>query len=624
MVDYLKHIGILAKRLAIVLVIFTICRILFWIFNASYFQDVTASVFLGGLRFDLSAIVILNSPLIIFHLIPFPFRSKKWYQTFLKVLFLVINSLLITFNLIDLEYFKFTFKRSTADLLQLITLGDDVANLLPQFMIDYWYIPLILVVLIVLMNYLFGQIQLKPANNPKTGIRYYIVHSVIFVIGVGLSVVIARGGTQYVPINIMDASQYATTQNIPLVLNTPFAIMKTVGKSNVETQHYFSEEQADSYFNTKLHIKSSGENPNFVILILESFSEEYVGALNGNLPTYTPFLDSLINNSIRFEAGYANGRKSVEAMPAIVSNVPALMTTPYIQSAYGGNSVTALPEVLGEMGYSTSFYHGGNNGTMGFDAFAYAAGFDRYVGRDEYPYDGDYDGNWGIFDEPFLQFYADELEKEKQPFMSCMFTLSSHHPFKIPEQYKNKFNGADLPLKNSIRYADHALKKFFEKARKASWFENTWFILTADHTSIPHEQFYRKRVGSYRVPIAFYHPKKEGKRMKGIIQHTDIMPSVLHLSNYEGDIIRFGYNVFEEENRYAFGYINNTYHIIDNRYIVGFDGKEVKAIFDYKNDPLLQENLVKKGVEKPEMLKTLKSVIQQFNDRLISNNLVLR
>jgi phosphoglycerol transferase MdoB-like AlkP superfamily enzyme len=205
-----------------------------------------------------------------------------------------------------------------------------------------------------------------------------------------------------------------------------------------------------------------------------------------------------------------------------------------------------------------------------------------------------------------------------------MFTLSSHHPFKIPEQYKKKFNGADLPLKNSIRYADHALKKFFEKARKASWFENTWFILTADHTSIPQEQFYRKRVGSYRVPIAFYHPKKEGKKKKGIIQHTDIMPSVLHLSNYEGDIIRFGYNVFEEENRYAFGYINNNYHIIDNRYIVGFDGKEVKAIFDYKNDPHLQENLVKKGIQKPKMEKTLKSVIQQFNDRLISNNLVLR
>jgi phosphoglycerol transferase MdoB-like AlkP superfamily enzyme len=500
-----------------------------------------------------------------------------------------------------------------------------MGNLLPQFLVDYWYLPLILILLSWGMHFLYKKTSLKSSRLLR-GWRYYTVHSVLFIVGFGLAVVVARGGLQLKPLSIISASEYSKTDNLPLVLNTPFTITKTLGKSSLEDVEYFSESEAKQYFDPVKSFQSdgTGEKPNVVILILESFSEEYIGAINGERKSYTPFLDSLLKKSTRFEAGYANGRKSIEALPAIASSLPALMTSPYISSGYGGNSVTALPKMLERQGYITSFFHGGNNGTMGFDAFSDAAGFGRYVGRNEYPYSGDYDGNWGIFDEPFLQFFADELEEEPEPFMSTMFTLSSHHPFTIPAEYKDVFTEGKRPIHNSIRYTDFALKRFFDKAREMDWFQNTWFVITADHTTITQDPFYLNRVGGYRVPIAFYHPQKSPAEIPGVAQHTDIMPSVLRLTGYEGDFVSFGYNVFEEENRYAFGYLNNTYHIIDEKYLLEFDGEKTIGIYDIEEDSQLGINLLEAGLKLPQMEATLKSVIQQFNSRMINNNLTVQ
>lgn len=624
MSESLKHIRVLLLRLGIVILAFTLCRVLFLIFNASHFDDVTSWVFIGGLHFDIATVFLLNGPLIILHLLPVPFRETNWYQVFLKVIFFIINLLLIGFNLADIEYFKFTFKRSTADLLHLMTLGDDVGNLLPTFLSDYWYLVLFLILIGLGMNWLYRKIRVT-ASGVKKGGRYYLFQIALFFIGLGISVVIARGGLQYKPLNIINASEYATTDNIPLVLNTPFAIAKTLGETSLEEAKYFSKQESKKHFDPVLNITSDKEmRPNVVILILESFSEEYIGAINKSGETYTPFLDSLILQSIRFEAGYANGRKSIEAMPAIVSGLPALMNTPYIQSAYSGNTVTSLPKILSGKGYTSSFYHGGNNGTMGFNAFADAAGFDRYIGRSEYPHQGDYDGKWGIFDEPFLQFFAKEMNREKEPFFSCMFSLSSHHPFSIPEKYKDRFDKGERPIQNSISYTDFALRQFFESARQMDWFENTWFVITADHTTITENEFYQSRLGGYRIPLFFYHPLKEAEMRPGVVQHTDILPSVLQLTGFNERIARFGYNVFTENERYAFGYLNNTYHIIDEKYMLEFDGTETTAIYHIKNDPLLERNLLDEGVEKKEMAATLKAVIQEFNHRMISNKLTFQ
>ena len=113
------------------------------------------------------------------------------------------------------------------------------------------------------------------------------------------------------------------------------------------------------------------------------------------------------------------------------------------------------------MGYDTSFFHGAPNGSMGFLGFGNILGFKNYYGKTEYNNDADFDGIWGIWDEPFFQYCAKTLNQKKSPFMATLFSVSSHHPFKIPEKYKGKFKKGPLEIHEPIGYTDFALKKFF-------------------------------------------------------------------------------------------------------------------------------------------------------------------
>src|SRR5690606_35786309 len=245
------------------------------------------------------------------------------------------------------------------------------------------------------------------------------------------------------------------------------------------------------------HPKDSTEfkKLNVVVLILESFGKEHVGALNkdinnGTYKGYTPFLDSLIGESYTFNRSYANGRKSIDALPSVITGIPSV-GEPFVLSIYSGNKTTSLAKLLGDEGYETAFFHGAPNGSMGFSAYTQLAGIKHYFGKDEYSNDKDFDGIWGIWDEPFMQFMADKLTEMPEPFFASFFSLSSHHPFKVPEKYQGVFPKGPLPLHEPVGYTDYALRQFFEKAKKAPWFENTLFVLCADHSSVSHLPAYQ-------------------------------------------------------------------------------------------------------------------------------------
>ena len=211
------------------------------------------------------------------------------------------------------------------------------------------------------------------------------------------------------------------------------------------------------------------------------FSYPVVTKKTGEKPISTDFIKEW--REFILQNAYANGKRSIEGIPAIIGGIPALLSDPFITSAYSSNTITTIPSLLKQKGYTSTFFHGGTNGTMGFDNFSRSSGFDHYFGRTEYDNDDDFDGSWGIYDEPFLQQAALEIDKMKLPFLAVLFTLSSHHPYKIPDKYVNQFPEGTLPLHQSIAYADFSLKRFFETALKMSWFSNTLFVITADHTS---------------------------------------------------------------------------------------------------------------------------------------------
>lgn len=627
---------VLLKRVGILLLLFTFTRILFYLFNIDYFSELNIAelwlILLYGLRFDISAIVFINSLYIISQTIPFSFRYKKTYQKFFEIFFYITNSVALTLNCIDFFYFKFIFRRTTYDILQSVLIGDDLKTLFWSYVADYWYILPVLFFLIFLMVFLFKRTHVKkPPMYSK--LKFYFLQSIWFVLIVGLSFVLFRGGFQLRPISIVNAAEHSSARNVPLIINTPFSIITTFNKSSIIAKEYFLQEQCKEIFNpVKLKIRKNGEsfkNYNVVFIIVESLSKEYIGALNQDtlIPkqtSYTPFIDSLISQSLCFANAFANSKRSIEAIPAILSGIPSLMNNAYLTSVFSGNKINSLPILLKKHAYSSAFFHGGKNGTLNFDAYAKLAGFEHYFGKDEYNNDKDYDGKWGIYDEEFFQFASLELNKLSQPFVSSIFTLSSHHPYLIPPRYKNKFPKGTLEIHKSIGYADYSLRMFFKRCSEMDWYSNTLFVITADHSSLAEEPYYKNDAGTFAVPLIFYLP---GNNLKGIkynvCQQIDILPSVLHLLNYEGKYAAFGSSVFDSTaHHFSLNYLNNSYQLINDSILLQFDGEKSISCYDFQNDKMLTKNIIRETPRKYiESEKFIKAFIQVYNNRMLKNKL---
>lgn len=594
--------------------LFSLFRILFYFFNNSYFPNPQVVNFIGGIRYDWITITLLYLPFFVSLLIA-P-NSKSKVQSFL---FLFASAIAIASNFLDFEYFKYTQKRTTADLFRTSGLENDIIALLPSFIKDYWYVFLLAVLCYFAVQWIYTKIN--RLQTEKLSVKNYLLFVTPIIV---LTLIGFRGGTQYRPLNVIQASQYATAQNIPLVLNTAFTLIKSSFKDGIEVQEYFDPVELEKIYSPVQSFEKDSveKRPNIVLIIAESFSKEYIGGLN-EYEGYTPFLDSLIEESLVFPNAFANGKKSIEGLPAILSGIPTLMNTAYISSKYAGNQIESLPLFLGQKGYETAFYHGGENGTMGFNAFTQIAGIERYVGKKEYPSSKDYDGNWGIFDEPFLQFCIQDMNKMKEPFFSGIFTLSSHHPYTIPEKYKGKFKEGSLPIHQSILYADYSLNQFFKTAQKQNWFENTVFVITADHTQQNDVAQYNNSVGMYRIPLIFYSPKYlPPEQNQKVAQQNDIYPSIVDLLGFDTKVLSFGKSVFKNDEKFSISYLNGIYQLISSQYCLHFDGEKVIAFYNINNDPTLSKNLVQENSDQQiHFEKMVKAFIQQYQTRITNNQL---
>ncbi len=367
---------------------------------------------------------------------------------------------------------------------------------------------------------------------------------------------------------------------------------------------------SDSVKNTSM----AGSKPKVVLIILESFSAAYSAELTGGTG-YMPFLDSLMRQCLTFTKAYANGRRSIDGIPAITAAIPELMSEAFITSAYAQTKFTSLANVLGSEGYHTSFFHGGRNGTMGFDGFAKSAGYERYVGLNEYPDQKDYDGSWGIWDRPFLQFFAKELGREQQPFFSTVFTLSSHHPYHLLPEDEKRFAGGTLKIHASLRYTDDALREFFATAAQQPWFANTLFVITADHTAdIERTGQHYSEATDYHVPLLYFMPSHiQPRTEERVTQHIDILPTVLDLVGYDKPFFSFGKSALRDERMACMVTASTgTYLIIDQEGAVQIAGAQL-------NDGEIASG----NARRDSLERQLQAAVQQFHNHLLKNELVL-
>ena len=639
-------------NLMLVYVVYFLARVLYLLLNYSYFAvDMTyghlLELFMGGLVFDTSAILITNSLYIFLMLLPWHGKETRLYQQVCKGVFLCINGLALFVNCCDAVYFRFTMRRTTTTIFNEFSNEGNILSIFFKELVNHFYLVFIFGVIIWALYKCYRSTRLRQRHYVWWQYDVAMLLSLLFV--APFTVAGIRGGftTAVRPITISNANQYADHPiEAALVLNTPFSLYRTIGKDVFVVPDYFSPEdleviyspihQPDIVTNDSVDSDTTFVKKNVVILIVESFGREYIGALNrsldgGRYKGYTPFVDSLIARSVTFTHSYCNGRKSIDGMPSILSSIP-MFVEPFFLTPASMNHVSGIARLLGNEGYETAFFHGAQRGSMGFQAFANATGFKAYYGREDFNADSrfgndvDFDGTWAIWDEPFLQYYGAKMSEMKEPFMTAVFTASSHHPYVVPEKYQDVYPEEGLIIHKCIRYTDMAIRKFFERVSHEPWFHNTIFVLTSDHTNLSDHAYYQTDLGGFCSPIIIYEPGNQSRIPEiqdKIAQQIDILPTVMGMLHYPRPYFAFGIDLFNTppEETWAVNYLNGIYQYVKKEHVLQFDGEKTIGIYAL-SDSLMQNNLNGQLPDQPWMEQDLKAIIQQYMSRMVEDRLM--
>ena len=668
-VSFSNYYLLIIWRLLLAYIIYTLCRAVFLIYNLDLLQPMSGAdlwnIFRGGLMFDTTAILYTNILYLVLSFIPAPFVFNRIYQKILRILYVTVNFICVCMNLGDTVYFPFSMRRVSMTFFSEFTGDINFGTIFLESLAMFWYITLIGIILLLLLIWLSGSFRdikspayaariagaaitataasaLSLPQRRRAMWRALGLQALALIITAPLFIIGVRGGATRTmrPITLSNAGDFVQVAiHTQAVLNTPFSIIRTIGKAKFTKQNFYPTEAAleqvftpiknfpdgataqtlqasgnaaqegirtkegpalqDSHFVPALQLEEAatvGSKRNIVILIVESFAAENMSFLNPELPeSLTPFLDSLSREGLLCTNAFANGRKSIDAVPSILASMPSLITS-FAVTPYATNDLNGLPDILKEMGYYCAFLHGAPNNSMGIRAVSHLCGVDNYYGKTEFGDDSKFDGAWGIWDEYFLPFAANTIGTFKEPFCASIFTLSSHHPFKLPKEYEGVFPQGATDLQRVTPYTDMSLRKFFDQARKSDRYKNTIFVITPDHSTLTgHAPKYKTPIWSTSIPIIFYAPGfiKPG-RYNAPVQQLDIMPTLLGLLNYNKPYFAFGRDLNRDSTLQPFviNYGTNQFQLIQGDTLLVRDNKSLVAAYYYKTDSLLLNNLL--------------------------------
>lgn len=563
-------LAMLVWRIVLLYAVLMLSRALFWIYNAELLGPPTWReawpLLCGALKFDTASIVYADGLFVLLSLVPFHLRERRWWRNLCFGYYVAVNAVLIVgANLADTIYFHYAQKRFTADEI-LFADNDNSLQLVFKFMAENWPLALAGVALIALLAWGYRR-KVREESLLSDGVPYYAGGTIVLALAAGLCIAGARGGMTRMtrPITLSNAMLYTSDGlKAHLILSNPFCILRTSGNGGSESYtKVFSDEELPRRF-TPLHeapdsaaVDLAGRN--IVIFIMESMSAEHSAELcpevyaETPIKGFTPFLDSLMRHGLTFRRMYANGTRSIQAMPSVLGSLPSFRT-PFVLLPASLGASRQLPAILADMGYTTSFFCGSERGSMGFGAYARSAGIERLVSREDYEArhgNGNFDGYWGIWDEPFLQFMGEELDAMPEPFFATLFTLSSHHPFVVPERYAATLPDGYTKIHKGVAYDDLAFRRFFERYGAQEWFRRTIFVFVADHVSS--EKFApqtRTYPGNMHIIGFIYTPDGALQgQVTDVTQQLDLMPTLLGLVGNRERYFAFGRDVLNEPQR---------------------------------------------------------------------------
>jgi putative membrane protein len=633
----------LAYRLTLAYIFYFLSRLSFYCFNQAHLRMEGIGDFFRlafyGLLFDTTAIIYVNLLFIFLSVLPLLINTKKSFQKVLFWVYFACNIPAYLLNFIDIVYFSYNKTRLTTNDWALVENEHNLLTLLLGFLVQYWVIFTVFLVLILLWIFLYKKVHVR--EEEVTHRRPYFITSAIVLVLLTPTLIFGIRGFSFkagvIPLTVMDASKYARDiSQVNILLNTPFTIFRTMGKNKGFKEFKFT---TDAYIGENIKpIKQYGrqvkDQPNIVVIILEGMGAEYFGVMNQHthIPNYrshTPFLDSLARQGYYFTNIFSNSIHSIEGISAVTAGMPTFQTA-WVRSGYAQRKVASLPEIARSLGYQTLFAHGATNGSMNFDGYTHQIGYQTYLGRTEFNDDRYYNGSWGIDDEPFLQYFAKNINQMKRPFLATVFTLSSHGPYTVPDKYKNQFNTGDIPMHNVTEYTDLSLLKFFNTIKKEDWYANTIFAIISDHTTDDYYDYYKQKIAHHRLPIILFSPNKalipQGSS-DTLGQQIDIFPTLVDLMGYQKPFRSWGRSLLSDkadETPRAFVTHTQFYQLIQGNYIYVLD-LQGKVVGVYAKEDLdLIHNLKEQITHNEEMKKGIADVrafMQDYMDRIIHDKL---
>ncbi|MEG2243356.1 MAG: sulfatase-like hydrolase/transferase [Muribaculaceae bacterium] len=636
-------------QLIIVLVFLQITRALFYIYNYSMFVGLSTNelfvAFAGGTRFDITAMLYLNMVFILMRILPFDFVYKMRYIKITNWIYWIFNSIGFLSNIADAPFYRFVNMRTQSIHLKEIFNDAHTVDVLLGHLRTYWYLILVFILFIGIFVWISSRVNItKPINSAfSSKKKQLIVGILIFIFSVGATIIGIRGHWHNgMPLAVSDAMLYATrNKDVNIVLNTPFSIVRTIGKDNtLDELMYFDKKECEKYINP-LYSSKTGvlTKKNVVVIVIEGTGTSFIDSTNiyskvqkASSHELTPFLNSLSKRSHSLINAYANGRRSSAGITAVLGGFPANDPFVYMLSPYVHNDVDAVASLLGKEGYSSRFLCGCNQGSYAFGAMSKAFGYQNFIDRVEYDNEyGDinYDGNWGIFDDAMGRHLIKTIDNMPQPFIASWFTLNTHGPFTIPEKYKGRYKSKDFTMNQSVEYMDDVMEEFFTSASKKSWYKNTIFIITADHGSLNEDnEFYNSPNTLYKIPLIIYAPDESivAKTDSTVASQIDIAPTILGLLNYNKAHVSLGSDIFDKSRpHFAVNFVNGLYQIVEDRFLLQFDGKNAIALYLHDTDPTLTKDVKAKYPKDAERLTNrIKAFLQQYTHGIRENEMSIK
>lgn len=619
-------------QLFAVFCIFFVLRIFYFTYNFSAFETLSGLALIGGFLYDFMAVIYLNILFILIRIAPFDFVNRPLSERVAKCLFVATNSLGIIFGLIDTVYYPFTGTRMRANFINEMIEGDNGLLIVWKFIPSYWYLVIIAAILIGVMILIYNRIKIAPELY-KTNFRKHSTRILAIIVTVIVIIFTLRGGLHAGrPVGIDDAINYAKNpKEINLVLNTPYTIIRSIGyKGDFKTYQFMDENETKNHLSPLIKSTEAEFKPkNVVMIIMEGIGSSFLNTFTDDRidSTYkgiTPFLDSLAKESYICFNTFPCGKRSVDGITAIMGGFPAYVPFVYMKSQYNSNQVDALSNLLVKKGYNTTFFCGCNRGSYCFESLSKAIGYKTFYGRDEYGNDDHFDGSWGIFDDKMGKFVVDKMKQEKEPYLVTWYQLSSHGPYVLPKEYQGKYSSPAGSHEELVEYDDEVLRDFFAEMKKLDGYNNTLFVITADHSTDASHGVLNNARDKSRIPLIFFTPDGSIAPMIDYraTSQIDITPSILGHLNYDKPYFSLGIDIFNSDIRFATNCQDGVYHIVEDDYSLLFDGEKTIGLFDRKGDLELGNNILNEVPETAKKMEArLKAFIQEYTHRIVDNKM---